>query len=79
MTLKLTIISEQRVKLGGHSTFVLRQSSGTIGRAYDNTWTLADPHRYLSAHHARILFRQGAYFIEDTSTNGLFLNGARIR
>ena len=76
MTLKLTIISEQRVKLGGHSTFVLRQSSGTIGRAYDNTWTLADPHRYLSAHHARILFRQGAYFIEDTSTNGLFLNGA---
>jgi predicted component of type VI protein secretion system len=76
MTLKLTIISEQRVKLGGHSTFVLRQSSGTIGRAYDNTWTLADPHRYLSAHHARILFSQGAYFIEDTSTNGLFLNGA---
>jgi predicted component of type VI protein secretion system len=76
MTLKLTIISEQRVKLGGHSTFVLRQSSGTIGRAYDNTWTLADPHRYLSAHHARILFRQGAYFVEDTSTNGLFLNGA---
>ena len=76
MTLKLTIISEQRVKLGGHSTFLLRQSSGTIGRAYDNTWTLADPHRYLSAHHARILFRQGAYFIEDTSTNGLFLNGA---
>jgi predicted component of type VI protein secretion system len=76
MTLKLTIISEQRVKLSGHSTFVLRQSSGTIGRAYDNTWTLADPHRYLSAHHARIVFSQGAYFIEDTSTNGLFLNGA---
>ncbi|MGA3157377.1 MAG: FHA domain-containing protein [Steroidobacteraceae bacterium] len=76
MTLKLTIISEQRVKLGGHSTFVLRQSSGTIGRAYDNTWTLADPHRYLSAHHARIVFSQGAYFIEDTSTNGLFLNGS---
>jgi type VI secretion system FHA domain protein len=76
MTLKLTIISEQRVKLGGHSTFVLRESSGTIGRAYDNTWTLADPHRYLSAHHARIVFSQGAYFIEDTSSNGLFLNGA---
>jgi predicted component of type VI protein secretion system len=76
MTLKLTIISEQRVKLSGHSTFVLRQSSGTIGRAYDNTWTLADPHRYLSAHHARIVFSQGGYFIEDTSTNGLYLNGA---
>jgi predicted component of type VI protein secretion system len=76
MTLKLTIISEQRVKLSGHSTFVLRQASGTIGRAYDNTWTLPDPHRYLSAHHARIVFSQGAYFIEDTSTNGLFLNGA---
>jgi type VI secretion system protein len=35
---------------------------------------LPDPDRYLSSHHARIRYRNGGYIIEDTSTNGLFLN-----
>ena len=45
-----------------------------IGRAVDNEWVLPDPNRYISAHHARITFKNGTYIVEDTSTNGLYLN-----
>ena len=35
---------------------------------------LPDPHRYISAHHARISYRNGNFIVEDTSTNGLYIN-----
>jgi type VI secretion system FHA domain protein len=35
---------------------------------------LPDPHRYISAHHARISYRNGSFIVEDTSTNGLYIN-----
>jgi type VI secretion system FHA domain protein len=47
---------------------------GTIGRSADNDWVLPDPLRYVSAHHARVSFRQGTYFLEDLSTNGVYVN-----
>ncbi len=49
-------------------------AGGTIGRASDNDWVLPDPQRYVSAHHARIRFSDGHFELEDTSTNGLFVN-----
>ncbi len=49
-------------------------AGGTIGRSSDNDWVLPDPHRYVSAHHARIRFANGHYELEDTSTNGLYVN-----
>jgi len=48
--------------------------AGCIGRAHDNDWVLPDPNRYLSAHHARVKFRDGAYHLIDTSSNGVFIN-----
>ncbi|HEX9138577.1 MAG TPA: type VI secretion system-associated FHA domain protein TagH [Steroidobacteraceae bacterium] len=74
MGLRLTITSEQCRRLGERSSFVFDGSGGSIGRAHDNHWVLPDPQRYLSAHHARIQYRHGGYFIEDTSSNGLYLN-----
>jgi type VI secretion system protein len=47
---------------------------GTIGRSADNDWVLPDPLRYVSAHHARVRFREGHYYLEDLSTNGIFVN-----
>ncbi len=49
-------------------------AGGTIGRASDNDWVLPDPQRYVSAHHARIRFADGQFELEDTSTNGIFVN-----
>ena len=47
---------------------------GNIGRSADNDWVLPDPQRFVSAHHARIHYRDGLYILEDTSTNGVFIN-----
>lgn len=77
MTLRLRIVSEQRRSLGERGSFVLGTTGATIGRSADNDWVLPDPLRYVSAHHARISFREGQYFFEDVSTNGSYVNDAR--
>ena len=51
---------------------VFHATGGTIGRLPDNDWVLPDP--YVSSHHARIRFVNGTFQIEDTSTNGVFIN-----
>ena len=74
MALRLEVISSQRQVLGALSSIVLGVSGGSIGRALDNDWALPDPRRYLSGLHARIHVRQGGYYLEDCSTNGVFVN-----
>src|ERR1700678_3029135 len=74
MALKLTILSEQRAPLGSRASIVFGVGGGSIGRASDNDWVLPDPQRYLSAHHARIQFKNGGYLLLDTSTNGVYVN-----
>ncbi len=74
MALRLTIISEHSASLGERATLILDKAGATIGRAEDNDWALPDPQRFISAHHARISYRNGSFIVEDTSTNGLFIN-----
>lgn len=76
MALRLQVISDHRQLLGERSNIVFGVGGGSIGRASDNDWVLPDPLRYLSGHHARVHFRQGAFYLEDTSTNGVYANGA---
>jgi len=74
MTVRLRIVSDHRRLLGDRSTVVFGLEGGTIGRSADNDWVLPDPLRYVSAHHARVQYRDGRFFLEDLSTNGVFLN-----
>ena len=74
MALRLTITSEQGPLLGDSASIVIGVGGGSIGRAHDNDWVLPDPQRYVSAHHARVHFRNGQYLLEDCSTNGVFVN-----
>ena len=74
MTLRLRIVSDHRRLLGDRSSIVLTVEGGSIGRSADNDWVLPDPLRYVSAHHARVEYRDGQYFLEDLSTNGVFVN-----
>ncbi|MGH8226998.1 MAG: type VI secretion system-associated FHA domain protein TagH [Steroidobacteraceae bacterium] len=74
MALRLRVISEHRRPLGERATMIFGTAGGTIGRSSDNDWVLPDPERYVSAHHARIRFREGRYELEDTSRNGIFVN-----
>jgi predicted component of type VI protein secretion system len=78
MALRLEIISNQQRELGPNASIVLGVSGGTVGRALDNDWSLPDTQRYLSAHHARFHSRQGGYYLEDTSTNGVFINDSTV-
>ena len=74
MPLTLRIISPLKELLGADSTKVFSVHGGTIGRAPDNDWILPDPDRYVSAHHAVIDYQSGAYYLTDTSSNGIFVN-----
>ena len=75
MALKLRVISDQYKALGRRSSCLFGVTGGRIGRAQDNDWILPDPDRYVSSHHAKVAFRAGQWVLEDTSTNGVFLNG----
>jgi type VI secretion system protein len=74
VALQLRIISDHRRLLGEGSAVVFDGAGGNIGRAPDNDWVLPDPQRFVSAHHARIHYRDGLYILEDTSTNGVYIN-----
>jgi len=74
VALQLRIISDHRRLLGDRSSVVFDGLGGNIGRGADNDWVLPDPRRFISAHHARIHYREGLYILEDTSTNGVFVN-----
>jgi type VI secretion system FHA domain protein len=74
MALRLSVVSDHRRLLGDRSSIVLGAAGATIGRSPSNDWVLPDPQRYVSARHARIAWRNGQYFVEDLSTNGVFVN-----
>jgi type VI secretion system FHA domain protein len=74
MSLRLRVVSEHRRQLAERQTVVFGLSGGSIGRSPDNDWVLPDPMRYVSAHHARVHFRDGHFYLEDLSTNGVFVN-----
>lgn len=76
MPLHLRIQGDKGNRLGELQSRTFAACGGTIGRAPDNDWAIPDPHRYLSSRHALIDFQAGAYYLIDTSRNGVYLNGA---
>ncbi|HEU5443867.1 MAG TPA: type VI secretion system-associated FHA domain protein TagH [Steroidobacteraceae bacterium] len=74
MSLRLRVVSDHRRQLADHHSVVFGVSGGSIGRSSENDWVLPDPLRYVSAHHARVNFRDGHFYLEDLSTNGVFVN-----
>jgi len=74
LTLEVVGAKAARMGAGARKTFT---SGGTIGRLADNDWVFPD--EYISGRHARISFANGAFLIEDTSTNGVFINSQQNR
>ena len=58
-----------------------KQAGGVIGRGEDCDWIIPDRKRHLSNHHVVISYREGTFFLTDTSSNGVQdgENGARLR
>jgi type VI secretion system protein len=76
MALRLQITSRHRQALGDRCTREFGHDGGTIGRSLESDWVLPDNHRYISSRHASIDYRSGSYYIVDTSTNGVYVNGS---
>jgi len=76
MLLALSVISAQGRELGPTAYKVFDERGGSIGRLENNDWTLPDPEKFVSTCHARIRCEEGAYYLDDTSTNGTFVNMA---
>jgi pSer/pThr/pTyr-binding forkhead associated (FHA) protein len=59
------------------TSIALRGTPVTIGRANESTLVLADD--YASNHHARLVPRDGEWFVEDLgSTNGTYLDRTKV-
>jgi type VI secretion system FHA domain protein len=74
MLLALSIISEQGAALGPTAYKVFDERGGSIGRVAGNDWVLPDPQNFVSSRHARVHARGGVFYLEDTSSNGTFIN-----
>ena len=72
MILTLEVLGDQAENLGPKVRKVFDSIGGTIGRLPDNDWVFPDP--YVSGRHALIRYLNGKFFVEDTSTNGVFIN-----
>lgn len=77
MILTLEVTGAQAQQLGAGHRKVFKDIGGTIGRLPDNDWVFQDP--YVSGRHALIRYLNGKFFVEDTSTNGVFINSPENR
>jgi predicted component of type VI protein secretion system len=75
MPLTITIVSEHRDLVGDDCVREYYEEGGTIGRSLENDWILPDPDRYISGRHATIDHKGGMYYLADTSSNGVYMNG----
>jgi predicted component of type VI protein secretion system len=75
MPLKIKIISEHRDLVGDDYVREYHEEGGTIGRSLQNDWILPDPDRYISSRHATIDYKGGMWYLADTSSNGVYMNG----
>ena len=74
MTLTLTIANVDRLENGEPARMQLDRHGLTIGRSPHTDWSLPDPQHYISSSHCEVRYRDGAYTLVDTSTNGTYLN-----
>lgn len=74
MLLALSIVSEQGAALGPTAYKVFDERGGSIGRVAGNDWVLPDANNFVSSRHARVTAHGGVFYLEDTSSNGTFIN-----
>ncbi|MDH3978383.1 MAG: FHA domain-containing protein, partial [Gammaproteobacteria bacterium] len=74
MPLRFLIKSNHPTLAASAETKEFAACGGTIGRNSNNDWVLADDSRYVSGQHALIDFQAGAYYLIDTSRNGVYIN-----
>jgi type VI secretion system protein ImpI len=73
MELVFEVVNAQQFVPGLATTKSFKQAGGIIGRAQSCDWVIPDRKRVLSSQHALVNYRDGAFFLTDTSSNGIQL------
>ncbi|HEC16869.1 MAG TPA: type VI secretion system-associated FHA domain protein TagH [Sedimenticola sp.] len=76
MELTLTVVRYKTLPPARELRLTVDEQGCTVGRSPDNDLVLPDPELFISGRHAEIHFRDGAFYLTDTSTNGTFVNNA---
>ena len=77
MNLTLEIANPREANPSDDPRHVFGEDGGSIGRASTNSWVLT--HNKVSGQHARITFRSGVFYVQDTSRNGVSVNSPENR
>jgi pSer/pThr/pTyr-binding forkhead associated (FHA) protein len=78
MSLILKVISFKGQSIQKPMLISFDRNGGTIGRSLSNDFVLPDPNRYISRCHAKIFFENGYYYLQDTSSSGIYLPNKNI-
>jgi type VI secretion system FHA domain protein len=78
MILELQLIKQPAGELPPQKNCQFVEQGGTIGRAEHCEFVLADQTKGISKAHALVHYRDGAYFLTDVSSNGVFVNNDPI-
>ncbi len=76
MRLTLEVKGPEAMTLGAGCRKEFGTAGGTIGRLTGNDWVLPNP--WVSSHHARIVYANGVFQVEDTSRNGTLVNDVKL-
>ncbi|MGQ8367226.1 type VI secretion system-associated FHA domain protein TagH [Glaciecola sp. 1036] len=74
-SLQLTLLEGNA--LNERSVFTVSHTGATVGRSRDCDWVLLDNDRFISNKHMLISFRENQFYINDLSSNGVFVNGSQ--
>lgn len=74
MDIMLEIVSRQKFSASFPVSHVFGEAGGYIGRSDECEWVLPDRSKQISRKHALIAFDEGAFYIEDLSSNGVYLS-----
>jgi len=77
MSITFTITNQPAAVPGQELSHTFAEG-GTLGRTRTCDWVLIDASRFISGKHAVITEQNGVYQVTDTSTNGVFINDAKV-
>lgn len=73
MELILDMVGSAQFVGGMPVSKTFRRAGGIIGRAEECDWVIPDRKRVVSGRHAQVSFEDGAFYLTDTSSNGILL------
>lgn len=79
MELVFEMLTTRQFVPAEHCQKTFRRAGGVIGRGEDCDWVIPDRSRHVSLRHMTISYRDGGFFLTDTSSNGVLSGESRAR